>query len=48
LDRRGYIAEGPGENIFFVKDNVLYTPKKGAILPGITRDTIINSVAPEL
>ncbi len=44
LDYRGYIAEGPGENIFMVKDNVLYTPKKDSILPGITRDTIIKLV----
>jgi len=42
LDHRGYIAEGPGENIFFVKNNTLYTPAKGNILPGITRDSIIK------
>lgn len=42
LDENGYIAEGPGENIFLVKDNTLYTPKLGAILPGITRDTVIK------
>ncbi len=48
LDRRWYIAEWPGENIFFVKGNTLYTPKLGSILPGITRDTIISAVAPDL
>lgn len=42
LDYKGFIAEGPGENIFFVKNNVLYTPKKGNILPGITRDSVIT------
>lgn len=42
LDARGYVAEGPGENIFFVKKGILYTPKTGSILPGITRDTIIK------
>ena len=42
LDDKGYIAEGSGENIFLVKDNTLYTPLARAVLPGITRDTIIN------
>lgn len=42
LDARGYIAEGPGENIFFVRGTTLFTPKKGSILPGITRDSIIT------
>jgi len=39
----GYVADGPGENIFMVRDGVLYTPDLSAsILPGITRDTIIQ------
>jgi branched-chain amino acid aminotransferase len=39
----GYIAEGPGENIFFVEDNKLVTPPREAdILLGITRDSIIK------
>ncbi|MDD5527915.1 MAG: branched-chain amino acid transaminase [Patescibacteria group bacterium] len=42
LDDRGCIAEGPGENIFFVRGKTLFTPKKGSILPGITRDSIIK------
>ncbi len=42
LDYKGNIAEGPGENIFFVKNKILYTPEKGNILPGITRDSIIQ------
>lgn len=42
LDWKGYIAEGSGENIFFVKKNILYAPKQGNILPGITRDTIFK------
>lgn len=45
LDYRGNIAEGPGENFFIVKAGSLYTPKKGAILAGITRDTIIQLAA---
>lgn len=42
LDWQGNIAEGPGENVFFVKGKNLITPKAGAILPGITRDSIIK------
>lgn len=42
LDYKGYVAEGPGENIFIVKDNELYTPQEGSILPGITRDSVIQ------
>lgn len=42
LDYRGYIAEGPGENIFLVKNGKLITPAKGCILPGITRESIIQ------
>ncbi|MGC8676408.1 MAG: branched-chain amino acid transaminase [Candidatus Micrarchaeia archaeon] len=39
----GYVAEGPGENIFLVEDNTLVTPSKEAdILMGITRDSIIK------
>ena len=48
LDYEGYVAEWPGENVFFVKWDTLYTPSLWTILPGITRDTIINVVAPEL
>lgn len=42
LDYEGYIAEGPGENIFFVKNWKLITPKTWTILPWITRATIIQ------
>ena len=42
LDYEGYVAEGPGENIFMVKDGKLYTPEEGTILKGITRDAIIS------
>jgi branched-chain amino acid aminotransferase len=39
----GYVAEGPGENIFIVEDEKLITPPKEAdILPGITRDSVIQ------
>jgi branched-chain amino acid aminotransferase len=43
LTQDGYIADGPGETIFMVKDGTLHTPDLSAsILPGITRDTIIQ------
>jgi branched-chain amino acid aminotransferase len=42
LSAQGMIAEGPGENIFLVKEGKLLTPSKDAdILLGITRDSII-------
>ena len=42
LDTGGYVAEGPGANFFMEKDQVLYTPPSGHILPGITRFTILK------
>jgi branched-chain amino acid aminotransferase len=43
LDDYGYVSEGPGENIFFVKNKIIYTPgMESSILPGITRDTVIT------
>ena len=42
LDSDGNIAEGPGENIFFVKEKNIFTPKGGHILSGITRDSIMK------
>ena len=43
LDTAGYISEGSGENIFIVRDNVIYTPPLvSAILPGITRVSILT------
>ncbi|MFA7208998.1 MAG: branched-chain amino acid transaminase [Parcubacteria group bacterium] len=42
LDWRGNIAEGPGENIFFVKGKKLYTPEAGTILPGLTRGSVME------
>ena len=39
----GYVADGPGENIFVVKDGRISTPPLStSILPGITRDTVIQ------
>lgn len=42
LDHQGNVAEGPGENIFIVKNDILLTPVAGSILPGITRESIIQ------
>jgi branched-chain amino acid aminotransferase len=41
LDTFGNVSEGSGENLFVVKDNVIYTPPLySAILPGVTRSTV--------
>ena len=42
LDTEGYISEGSGENIFIVRDGVLYTPELTSALEGITRATIMT------
>ena len=42
LDTQGNVAEGPGANFFFEKDEVLYTSPLGNILPGITRSTMFE------
>ena len=42
LDTDGFLAEGPGSNLFFEKEGKLFTPKTGNILPGITRATVIE------
>ncbi|MCZ8341621.1 MAG: branched-chain amino acid transaminase [Leptospira sp.] len=43
LDGRGFVSEGSAENIFLVKDSVIYTPSiNSSILEGITRKSIIQ------
>lgn len=43
LDTFGYLSEGSGQNLFIVRDSVLYTPPlTAAILPGITRDSVLT------
>lgn len=43
LDVSGFVSEGSGENIFAVRNSIIYTPPLHAtILPGITRDTVIT------
>lgn len=45
LDTEGYVSEGSGENIFIVRDGVLYTPDITSALDGITRATVIQLAA---
>lgn len=47
MDPEGFIAEGPGENIFIIRDGVVYTPPVDNILDGITRDTVIKIATKE-
>jgi len=42
LDTEGYVAEGPGENIFMVRRGVLKTTPLTSILEGITRDSVLQ------
>jgi branched-chain amino acid aminotransferase len=42
LDAEGYVAEGSGENVFVVRDDVIYTPDLTSALNGITRSTIFT------
>ena len=43
LDDRGYVSEGSGENIFVVANGVVNTPPlSSSVLPGITRDSVIQ------
>ena len=42
LDEKGQIAEAACANVFFVKGRTIYTPAKGAILAGLTRDSVID------
>lgn len=42
LDPEGYVAEGSGENVFIVRDGIIYTPELTACLNGITRNTVFH------
>jgi len=45
LDIDGYVAEGSGENVFIVRNGIIYTPELTSALEGITRDTILRLAA---
>ncbi|NLE49078.1 MAG: branched-chain amino acid transaminase [Sandaracinaceae bacterium] len=48
LDPQGFVTEGSGENLFLIRDGVLYSPSLGgSILSGITRHTVTR-IAKEL
>ena len=43
LDPGGHLSEGSGQNLFLVRDDIVYTPPLSAsVLPGITRDSVIT------
>jgi len=43
LDDRGFVSEGSGENLFIVQgERVVTPPLSSSILPGITRDSVIQ------
>ena len=42
LDVDGFVAEGSGENIFIIRDGIIYTPNLTSALNGITRNTIMT------
>ncbi len=43
LDSAGYVSEGSGENLFLIRDGIVYTPGFAqSILSGVTRDTVIH------
>lgn len=48
LDTEWFVAEWPGENIFFIQWNNIITPAGWTILPGITRDSIMKFVQDDL
>jgi branched-chain amino acid aminotransferase len=45
LDVDGFVAEGAGENLFVIKDGVIYEPEIASALMGITRNTVITLAA---
>ncbi len=46
LLRDGYVTEGAASNVFAVLDDVIVTPSKGpALLPGVTRDLLLELIA---
>lgn len=42
LDTDGYVSEGSGENVFIVRNGVIYTPDLASCLDGITRDATLT------
>jgi branched-chain amino acid aminotransferase len=43
LNIRGHVSEGSGENLFLIRDGVVFTPPlSSSVLPGITRDSVMT------
>lgn len=42
LDTEGYVSEGSGENLFMVRNGIVYTPDLASCLDGITRDSVMQ------
>jgi len=42
LDTEGYVAEGSGENLFIIRDGIIYTPELTSALDGITRQSVVT------
>ena len=47
LDHKNYVAESSSCNIFWVKDNIIYTPTTRCSLAGITREIVLNILKKE-
>ncbi len=47
LDTNGFVMEGSGENLFIVRDGVIYTPDLTSALDGVTRRTVNRIIADE-
>jgi branched-chain amino acid aminotransferase len=45
LDPEGFVAECTGENLFMIREGLVFTPPKATVLEGITRDTILTLLA---
>lgn len=42
VDDNGYITEGSRSNLFFIKENILFTSPEKTVLPGITRKKVFD------
>ena len=47
LDTSGFVMEGSGENLFIIRNGVVYTPDLTSALDGITRNTVFQLIADE-
>jgi branched-chain amino acid aminotransferase len=48
LDTDGFLAEGTGDNIFVVRDDQLLTPEGRNVLRGISREYVMQELAPQI